>query len=637
MIDHPLTGRQIPVIADEWADPELGTGVVKITPAHDFNDWQVHERHRKIGWINILKPDGTLNDAVPEPYRGLDRFVARKRIVADLDALGLLERVEDKVVQVPHGDRSGVPIEPYLTDQWYVDAAKLAIEARAAVADGRTRFVPATWEKTYFNWLDGIQPWCVSRQLWWGHRIPAWYTPEGTAIVARSRAEAQAKAGAGTPLTQDEDVLDTWFSSALWPFATLGWPEKSPDLARHYPGDVLVTAFDIIFFWVARMMMQGLHFTGEAPFHTVYCHGLVRDAQGRKMSKSLGNTVDPLTLIDTYGADAVRFTLAALESQGRDVKLDEKRIEGYRNFATKLWNAVRFAQSQGIAASAEGRQGIGAGPAEAPSPAHPVNRWILGEAARMVEAATAALESFRFDQYAETLYQFTWSRFCDWYLELAKPLLADGSADAPETRATAAFVLDTILKALHPAMPFLTEELWHAQGTRATDLILERWPEIAAEPSDAETEIAWLIDLITAIRSARTELNVPPAVRLPLHAGAALLPRLERHRAALERLARVSALSAETPAGGLLQVVTAGDTYYLPVGDVIDLAAERARLLKAAQAAEKEAASLASRLANPGFLERARLEAVVKARDDYAARSAEATRLRAALERLGDS
>jgi valyl-tRNA synthetase len=624
-VAHPLTGRQIPVIADDWADPELGTGVVKITPAHDFNDWAVYERNRDIGWINILNPDGTLNDEVPEPYRGLDRFEARERIVADMEALDLLERIEDKTIQVPHGDRSGAVIEPYLTNQWYVDAAKLAVEARSAVENGRTRFVPTTWEKTYFNWLDGIQPWCVSRQLWWGHRIPAWYTPQGTAIVACSLAEAQAKAGPGVPLTQDEDVLDTWFSSALWPFATLGWPEQTPDLARHYPGDVLVTAFDIIFFWVARMMMQGLHFTGEVPFHTVYCHGLVRDAQGRKMSKSLGNTVDPLTLIDRYGADAVRFTLAALESQGRDVKLDEKRIEGYRNFGTKLWNAVRFAQSQGI----------GAGPAEPPSPAHPVNRWILGEAARMVESATAALESFRFDQYGDTLYQFVWSRFCDWYLELAKPLLAEGSADAGETRMTAGFVLDTILKVLHPVMPFLTEELWHAQGERAHDLILAAWPGLAIGPSEAEGEIAWLIDLITAIRSARTELNVPPSVRLPLHAGASLLPRLERHRAALERLARVSALSAEPPTGGLLQVVVAGDTYSLPVGDVIDLAAERARLQKAAEAAEKEAASLAGRLANPGFLERAKPEAVEKAREDHAARSAEATRLRAALARLG--
>ncbi|WP_448580202.1 valine--tRNA ligase [Thermaurantiacus sp.] len=625
MVSHPLTGREIPVIADEWADPELGTGVVKITPAHDFNDWAVYERHREIGWINILNPDGTLNENVPDAYRGLDRFVARDKIVTKLEELGLLERVEEKLVQVPHGDRSGAVIEPYLTDQWYVDAAKLAVEARRAVEDGRTRFVPANWDRTYFNWLEGIQPWCVSRQLWWGHRIPAWYGPDGAVFVARDAAEAQAKAGTDVPLRQDPDVLDTWFSSALWPFVTLGWPEPTPDLARHYPGDVLVTAFDIIFFWVARMMMQGLHFTGDVPFRTVYCHGLVRDAAGRKMSKSLGNTIDPLTLIDRYGADAVRFTLAALESQGRDVKLDEKRVEGYRNFATKLWNAVRFAQGQGIGAGAEAP----------PSPSHPVNRWVLGEAAAMVRDVTASLEAFRFDQAADALYQFTWSRFCDWYLELAKPLLAEGSAEAGETRATAGFVLDAILKALHPFMPFLTEELWHAQGKRETDLILAPWPSLAIESSDAADEIAWLIELVSAIRSARTELNVPPSARLPLHAPAAMEARLQRHLPALERLARVSGLAFTAPSGGIAQLVVGGETYAVPLGDVIDLSAERQRLGKAAEAAEKEAAQLAGRLANAGFLERARPEAVEKARADHAARTAEAERLRAALARLG--
>ncbi len=625
MVAHPLTGRQIPVIADSWADPELGTGVVKITPAHDFNDWAVYERHREIGWINILNPDASLNDEVPAPYRGLDRFEARARVVADLEALGLLERVEDKLIQVPHGDRSGTVIEPYLTDQWYVDAARLAVEARNAVADGRTRFVPASWEKTYFNWLDGIQPWCISRQLWWGHRIPAWHAPDGRCFVARSAAEAQAMAGPDVPLRQDEDVLDTWFSSALWPFVTLGWPERTPDLARHYPGDVLVTAFDIIFFWVARMMMQGLHFTGEVPFRTVYCHGLVRDASGAKMSKSKGNAIDPLVLVDRFGADAVRFTLAALESQGRDVKLDEKRVEGYRNFATKLWNAVRFAQSQGI----------GAGAGAPPSPAHPVNRWILGEAAAMVAAVSGHLAAFRFDQAADALYHFAWSRLCDWYLELSKPLLASEGAEADETRATAAFVLDATLKALHPFMPFLSEELWHAQGPRATDLILAPWPAFAAPPSDAADEIGWLIDLISAIRSARTELSVPPAARLPLHAPAALEARLLAHLPALERLARVSAVRTDPATGGIAQIVVAGETYALPMGDVIDLAAERQRLLKAAEAAEREAAGLAGRLANPGFLERAKPEAVEKARADHAARAAEAQRLRAALARLG--
>ena len=634
-VAHPLTGREIPVIADDWADPELGSGVVKITPAHDFNDWQVFERHREIGWINILNPDGTLNDSVPEPYRGLDRFEARTRIVADLEALGLLERVEEKIVQVPHGDRSGAVIEPFLTDQWYVDAARLAVAARKAVADGRTRFVPASWEKTYFNWLDGIQPWCISRQLWWGHRIPAWYGPDGQCIVARSEAEARAQAGPGIPLRQDPDVLDTWFSSALWPFVTLGWPEPTPDLARHYPGDVLVTAFDIIFFWVARMMMQGLHLTGEVPFRTVYCHGLVRDATGAKMSKSKGNAIDPLTLVDRYGADAVRFTLAALESQGRDVKLDEKRVEGYRNFATKLWNAVRFAQAQGISACAGGGQGIGTGPDRPPSPAHPVNRWVLAEASAMVAAVTGHLGAFRFDQAADALYQFVWSRFCDWYLELAKPLLAEGSPEAAETRTTAGFVLDTILKALHPFMPFVTEELWHAQGPRATDLILAPWPDFAIAPSDAADEIAWLIELVTAIRSARTELNVPPAARLPLHAPTAMEARLRRHLPAIERLARVSGLAFTEPVGGVAQLVVDGETYAIPVGEVIDLAAERARLARAAEAAEREAATLASRLANAGFLERAKPEAVQKARADHAARAAEAERLRAALARLG--
>ncbi|WP_448581515.1 valine--tRNA ligase [Thermaurantiacus sp.] len=636
-IAHPLTGRTIPVIADTWADPALGSGVVKITPAHDFNDWSVFERHREIGWINILNPDGTLNAQVPEAYRGLDRFVARKRIIADMEALGLLERVEEKLVQVPHGDRSGAVIEPYLTDQWYVDAARLAAEARRAVADGRSTFVPAAWAKTYFNWLDAIQPWCVSRQLWWGHRIPAWYGPDGQCIVARDAAEAQAKAGLGVPLRQDEDVLDTWFSSALWPFVTLGWPEKTPDLARHYPGDVLVTAFDIIFFWVARMMMQGLHFMGEVPFRTVYCHGLVRDATGAKMSKSRGNAIDPLTLIDRYGADAVRFTLAALESQGRDIKLDEKRVEGYRNFATKLWNAVRFAQSQGIWADAEGYPDSGRNTDEAPVAAHPVNRWILSEAAAMVRDVTESLEAFRFDQAADALYHFTWSRFCDWYLELAKPLLAEGSPEACETRATASFVLDTILKVLHPFMPFLTEELWHAQGPRPHDLILASWPELQVEPSDAEAEITWLIALISAIRSARTELNVPPSARLPLHAPAALEARLQRHLPALERLARVSGLAFAAPSGGIAQLVVAGETYVLPLGEVIDLAAERARLSRAAVAAEQEAAQLASRLANPGFLARAKPEAVEKARADHAARMAEAERLRTALARLGHS
>ncbi len=634
----PITGRRIPIIADDHADPELGSGAVKITPAHDFNDFEVGKRHG-LEMLNILDADARIIAAsgIPTAYIGLDRFDARKQVLADLEALDAIVEIEQKTIQMPYGDRSGVVIEPWLTDQWYVNAAELAKPAIEAVRSGATQFVPKSWEKTYFNWMENIQPWCVSRQLWWGHQIPAWYAPDGTCFVAQTEAKAQAEAGSGVSLNRDEDVLDTWFSSALWPFATLGWPDNSDDLARHYPGDVLVTGFDIIFFWVARMMMQGLHFIGpersdpvdKVPFHTVYCHGLVRDAKGQKMSKSKGNSVDPLILVDKFGADALRFTLTAMESQGRDIKLDEKRVEGYRNFATKLWNAVRFAQSQGIAASTS---------IAPPEATLPVNRWIIAETAQMAADAEAALTAYRFDQYADTLYQFVWSRFCDWYLELLKPLLAEEGPAADESRKVAGWVIDQILVTLHPMMPFITEELWHAQGTRPYDLIHAQWPNLTPAPDESAAEIRWLIDLISAIRSARTELNVPPGARLPLHieSGPELQSRLERHLPALQRLARVDALAlTPAPPGGLAQIVVEGATYALPLEGIIDLAAERARLEKAALAAEKEAAALAARLASPGFVERAKPEAVEKAREDHAARTSEATRLRAALARLG--
>lgn len=654
MIAHPLTGRSIPVIADEWADPELGSGCVKITPAHDFNDWAVYERNKAIGWINILDTQANIarDDIVPEAYRGLERFEARKRIVADLDALGLLDRVEDKIIQVPHGDRSGVVIEPYLTDQWYVDAPTLAVKARAAVADGRTKFVPESWEKTYFNWMDNIQPWCVSRQLWWGHRIPAWFTPDGTAIVARTEAEAQSRAGAGVLLTQDEDVLDTWFSSGLWPFTTLGWPDRTADLARHYPGDVLVTAFDIIFFWVARMLMQGLELTENVPFKTIYCHGLVRDAGGQKMSKSKGNSVDPLEMVNKYGADALRFCLANSETQGRDVKFDEKRIEGYRNFATKLWNSVRFAKAQGIF---DDRNEIANETTNTPIAHYPVNIWIINEFINSLKMINKYLNEYRFDQFTNAIYHFVWSRFCDWYLELIKPLLLEEGPLADETRAVASWIIDRILIVLHPVMPFITEELWHARGGRGSDLILASWPEITepgnpsfgmadpevivpARDDSACREVEWLIELISAVRSARTELNVPASAKLVLHApdaDDAVKAMLERHLAALDRMARIHRVDFTTgPAGGVAQILVDGATFSLPLAGIIDLGAERARLEKAAQAAEKEAASLAGRLSNPGFTERAKPEAVEKARTDHAARSSEASRLREALARL---
>jgi valyl-tRNA synthetase len=627
----PITGRRIPIIADEHADPELGSGAVKITPAHDFNDWQVYERNKAIGWINILDAEARIcaADGVPADYVGLTREEARKKVVADLEALEQIERIEQKTIQMPYGDRSGVVIEPWLTDQWYVNAAELAKDALAAVHDGRTQFVPKTWEKTYFNWMENIQPWCVSRQLWWGHRIPAWYTPEGSVFVAETEAEAQAQAGDAV-LTRDEDVLDTWFSSALWPFGTLGWPEQTTDLARHYPGDVLVTGFDIIFFWVARMMMQGLHFMNDVPFRTVYCHGLVRDAKGQKMSKSKGNTVDPLVLIDQYGADALRFTLTAMETQGRDIKLSESRIEGYRNFATKLWNAARFAQSNGIGGSASPLP---------PAASQPVNRWIIGEVRATARALEQAIADFRFDAYADAIYKLVWSRFCDWYLELIKPLLSEGAdeAIAAETRAVAGWALDQILVMLHPVMPFLTEELWHRLAER-DDLILAQWVATDAIPEDAaaSADIDWLIGLISEVRSARTEVNVPPSAKLAYAvegASAETQARLAANAAVIERMARI--LPGEVAEGGRLQVVHGEATILIPIGDVVDLAAEKARLDKALTAAIKERDALAGRLGNPGFTEKAKPEAVEKAREDHAARNAEAERLAAALSRLG--
>ena len=629
----PITGRRIPIVADEHADPELGSGAVKITPAHDFNDFEVGKR-QGLPMINVLDADARIcaAEGIPADYVGLDRFEARKKVVADLEALDLIELIEAKTIQMPYGDRSGVVVEPWLTDQWYVNAGELAKPALAAVQDGKTQFVPKTWEKTYFNWMENIQPWCVSRQLWWGHRIPAWYTPEGAVFVAETEAEAQALAGAGVALSRDEDVLDTWFSSALWPFGTLGWPENTADLARHYPGDVLVTGFDIIFFWVARMMMQGLHFMDDVPFHTVYCHGLVRDAKGAKMSKSKGNTVDPLVLIDRYGADALRFTLTAMETQGRDIKLDEKRVEGYRNFATKLWNAARFCQSNGIAASTSPTP---------PAASHAVNRWIIGEVAACTRALDGAVAAYRFDGYAETIYQFVWNRFCDWYLELTKPLLAEGAdaAVAAETRAVTGWALDQILVMLHPVMPFLTEELWHKLGARDADLVLARWPVADALPADAaaSADIEWLIGLVSEVRSARTELNVPPGAKLGYvveGADAATQARLAGNASALERLARIVPATT-APSGGRLQLVHAGATYALPLEGVIDLDAERARLEKAMLAAAKERDALAGRLNSPGFVEKAKPEAVEKARADHEARSAEAERLGAALARLG--
>ncbi len=640
----PLVGRRLPIIADDYADPEQGSGAVKITPAHDFNDFEVGRRHG-LEMVNVLDEAARINDQAPEAYRGLDRLEARRRVVANLDAQGLVARVEKIVHMVPYGDRGGVPLEPYLTDQWYVDAATLAKPAIAAVEKGRTRFVPAHWAKTYFDWMRNIEPWCVSRQLWWGHQIPAWHGPDGQIFVEMTEAEAQAAArehyGAQAALRRDPDVLDTWFSSALWPFSTLGWPEATPALERYYPTDVLVTGFDIIFFWVARMMMMGLHFMGEAPFHTVYIHALVRDERGRKMSKSKGNILDPLELIDRYGGDALRFTLTAMAAQGRDVKLSASRVQGSRNFVTKLWNAARFCQMNGCTPDP------GFDPAKV---GLTVNRWIVGEVAEAGRAVEAALESYRFNEAANTLYQFVWGTFCDWYLEFAKPFLGGAEADHKrETRATAAWVLDQILKLLHPIVPFVTEELWGRLAPDRASLLIEApwpaYPRRRRHPAAAH-EMNWVVRLISEIRSARAELNVPPAARVTL-----LHQSLDaKHRRwltgdggkregnasqikALARLDAIARLDGEAPAGSA-QLVIDGATFVLPLAEVVDVAGERDRLRHRLEAVEADRAKLDRKLSNRQFLDKAPEQVVEEQRGRAQEYAATATKLRAALERI---
>ncbi|UKK84553.1 valine--tRNA ligase [Sphingopyxis sp. BSN-002] len=642
---QPITGRRFKVVADEHADPELGSGAVKITPGHDFNDFDVGKRagFKPGEMLNMLDGDAnviqTADGLIPAEYLGLHRFRrdgkdgARELVVMRMKELGFLiphvdkdggeHDAEPRTIQTPFGDRGGVVIEPWLTDQWYVDAETLAQPPMAAVRDGRINIVPKTWEKTFFNWMENIQPWCVSRQLWWGHRIPAWYAEDGSIFVAETEEEAQAQAGAGVALTRDEDVLDTWFSSALWPFATLGWPENSELLKRHYPNDVLISGFDILFFWDARMAMQGMEFMGDVPWKTLYLHGLVRAPDGAKMSKSKGNVVDPLGLIDQYGADALRFFMAAMESQGRDIKMDDARLAGYRNFATKLWNAARFCEANGISASTS---------FEAPAATLPVNRWIIGEVAATVAAMESAFAAYRFDEAANAIYSFAWDRFCDWYLELIKGAIDD------ETKAVAGWVLDQILVMLHPFMPFITEELWTGLGDRAGyPLITAKWPAPAAEnDAAASADIDWLIKLVSELRTAKAELGLPPGARLTAHFPASLKARTDKLAAQLDRLARLESVSFDpAPAGASAQLVVEGETITVPLEGVIDIAAERDRLTKALAAAAKERDGLAGRLNNPSFVERAKPEAVDKARADHAAKEAEADRLTAALARLG--
>jgi valyl-tRNA synthetase len=658
----PLVGRRIPIVADEYSDPEKGTGAVKITPAHDFNDFEVGRRH-DLPLVNVLDAqahlklagnEAFLRDVPGSPeldqtlaYDGLDRFVARKEIVRRLEGAGLLAKAEPHTHTVPHGDRSAVVIEPFLTDQWYVDAKTLAAPAIAAVRGARTVFVPRNWEATYFNWMENIQPWCISRQLWWGHQIPAWYGPDGKVFVAESEAEAlnqaiahyaaddMRRAGAkSTLLTRDEDVLDTWFSSALWPFSTLGWPDETPEVARYYPTDVLVTGFDIIFFWVARMMMMGLHFMQEVPFHTVYIHALVRDERGAKMSKSKGNVIDPLELIDEYGADALRFTLAAMAAQGRDIKLSTQRVEGYRNFATKLWNACRFAEMNRCVTVA------GFDPRSAKAT---LNRWIAHETGKAAREITEAIELYKFNDAAGAAYRFVWNIFCDWYLELAKPVLQGADERAKdETRAMTAWVRDEILKLLHPFTPFVTEELWQltAQDGAPRDslLALAPWPKLEGlDDLEAEAEIGWVIDLVTAIRSVRAEMNIAPATEIPLVlAGSpATQARAGRWGEFVRRLARLSEISfAERAPHGAVQLIVRGEVAALPLKGVIDFSAEKARLEKEMARVKSDIARIDAKLANADFVARAPEDVVEGEREKREEAEARQLKINEALERL---
>ena len=694
----PLVGRVIPIVADEYSDPDKGTGAVKITPAHDFNDFEVGRRHPEMGPpINILDAFGkivsgpetgpkvypvagspglfqgppagstfgpaTLDQVVPENLnlRGLDRFEARRRVVQLIHLEGRLEKIEPTTHTVPHGDRSGVVIEPWLTDQWYVKAAEMAEDAIKAVNDGDTEFIPANWKKTYDEWMCHIQPWCISRQLWWGHQIPAWYG-DGDVFIAddedaaikqaatkyeqsdrnfgigiSGREYAQRLTSGTEKLNRDEDVLDTWFSSALWPFSTMGWPDETAELKKYYPTSVLVTGFDIIFFWVARMMMMGLHFMKEVPFRQVYIHALVRDEKGQKMSKSKGNVMDPLVLIDEFGADALRFTLAAMAAQGRDIKLAKSRVEGYRNFATKLWNAARFAEMNECVRQQD------FDPAKVEQT---VNKWIIGETELASKAVTEALEAYKFNEAANSAYEFVWGQFCDWYVELIKPLLSGEDEEAKaETRNTTAWVLDQILKLLHPFMPFITEELWahmveHGVARR-TILTLSEWPQLdGLVDQKAIDEINWIVRLVSEIRSVRTEMSVPAGSKIPLvlvGADAGLKERTQRNEDTIKRLARLDDISfAKSAPKQAALIVTGETTAALPLAGIIDMAAEKKRLEKAIESANSDLAKMDAKLSNPSFMERAKEEAIEEAKERKAELEAEIKRFSAALKRLGD-
>lgn len=647
----PLTGRRIPIVADTYSDPEKGSGAVKITPGHDFNDFEVGKRHdlpmpsildeAAAIWLDEIADElrdveGLSSTDFVRSLEGIDRLEARKRIVEELERLEHIEKIEPHTLQVPYAERGGAIVEPRLTEQWYCDAATLAQPAIKAVEDGRIRFEPQQWENTYFAWMRDIQPWCISRQLWWGHRIPAWYGPDGSVFVARSEEEAldQARAqyGDDVSLTRDEDVLDTWFSSALWPFTTLGWPDKTPELARYYPTSTLVTGFDIIFFWVARMMMMGLHFMDDVPFRTVLIHGLVRDERGQKMSKSKGNGLDPLELVAEFGADATRMAICALTGPGRDIKFGRKRVEDYRTFITKIWNAARFCEMNGVKPVA------GFDPAQVQSV---LGRWILDETAKAVASAKAALDAYRFDELAAAGYRFVWNVFCDWFLELAKPAFAaENTPEQDEIRAVTAHVLGTILQIMHPVIPFVTEELWQSFGFGGS-VAQSAWP-VSPQPRDAaeaSAEMDWVIRLIGEIRTIRSEMNIPPAQMVPVllrDAGPKTLARAESWSAVIGRMARVesvSVLSGEPPKVAALTVIDEA-TLVLPLEGLIDIGSEIQRLEKEIDRLGKEIDKVERKLGNADFVARAKPEVVEENRDRLTSFTHDRARLQAALSRL---
>jgi len=640
MVKLPIANRHIPIIADEYPDPEFGSGAVKITGAHDFNDFEVARRN-DIPLIKLMDEAAcmisTPENNVPERYAGVDRFEARKMVLREVEELGFYRGVEEKVIAQPFGDRSGAVIEPMLTAQWYVDAETLAKPAIEAVETGKTKFVPKNWEKTYYEWMRNIQPWCVSRQLWWGHQIPAWYAPDGTVFVEETESEAQTAAnahfGKAVSLVQDPDVLDTWFSSAMCPYADMGWPDDTPELKRYYPGATLVTGFDIIFFWVARMMMSGLHFMEEVPFKNVYIHALVRDEKGAKMSKSKGNVVDPLEFVEKYGADALRFTLIAMEAQGRDIKLSEKRVEGYRNFATKLWNASRFCEMNGVA---------GSNNIEAPHATHAINKWIISEVAKTTLGVATAFDAFRFNDAADTIYHFAWHAFCDWYVELIKPVFwGEDEAAQTETRAVAGWVLDQILVLLHPFMPFITEDLWHATHERRDyDLIAAKWPTATKIDTAAADEVNWAIKFISEIRSTRAEMNVPAGAKATawvVGASEQTKGRMVVWQDMICRLARLEKMesASEMESQGAAQLVVDEATVYLPLADLMDLDAEKARLQKSLDKNRQEAGALKGRLGNEKFVAKAPPQVVAESKEQLAELEAQVQNIAAAIGRLG--